>query len=424
MANGTIISSRTLRATPAANGDPVADAHAGDVVDTFDTDGDFIKVQLINVPGQPSGWVSKSAVGPAAPANTAIDKELFARACWRDSLFFGVNAHYLAGVAELRSRVTANAIGNQIGPFGLLPEEWAADWKIENLTVDKFPADAINSWRMQSKMFALMTRAAEEEFAKANNDARPSAIDLYLVQIVGTAALKALNGDPNKPLLEIVNGVAPTALPLGNASAAGLVKRHCQLLGVPAANPTGGEVKAQAIAGLSSALATMASFVVGTGASVLQDADSTVTADGLGALNMDSKKIPPNRKPMAQKIVAAFASEGFGGIQQAAALANAIAESGLNPAAASPVTENEASFGLFQCNTRGGGLGSKFTPEQLIDPDTNIRIIINEVKKFPAFGKASTLLDAVTAFVVNVERPADKPGAIATRMGIAQTLIA
>jgi len=59
-----------------------------------------------------------------------------------------------------------------------------------------------------------------------------------------------------------------------------------------------------------------------------------------------------DRQPIAQKILDAFAAAGFGQFQQAAALANAIAESALDPNAQA---SSEAAFGLFQMSRRGLG---------------------------------------------------------------------
>jgi hypothetical protein len=118
-------------------------------------------------------------------------------------------------------------------------------------------------------------------------------------------------------------------------------------------------------------------------------------------------------------IVARFAAAGFGHVQQVAAVANAIGESGLDPKAKS--TPPERSFGLFQCN-QGGGLGQGFTREQLFDPGTNIAIVIKEAKRHKDFGGAASLSAAVDAFVTFVERPAKPALDIAKRMKIATKL--
>jgi hypothetical protein len=420
MASGAMKDSRTLRATPAANGEPVADAQAGDLVETFETDADFIKVRLENRPGKPIGWVSKSAVGPADPVNTTIDKELFARACWRESIFFGVNAHYLAGIAELRSHVTSSMIDDQRGPFGLLAAEWAADWKTPDLFIDKFPVDSITNWRMQCKMFAFMTRCAQDAFLSAFK-ARASATELFIVQMIGVEGLKALKKDPNRTLSAALGEATAANLPLGNTLIPDVIKRHIKVLGVDVADPTGHQFIAQTAAALVPALTAMTSFVMATGADVLQGPGDTVVPDSASAadINFEVKDVPASRKEVAKQIVAAFAAAGFGVVQQVTALANAIRESGLDPAIESPLPER--SFGLFQLNINGG-LGTGFPPDQLKQAAFNINVIVTEAKKIPAFATATSLAEAMTIFVKQIERPANQPTEIELRLKIAERL--
>lgn len=420
MASGAMKDSRTLRATPAANGEPVADAQSGDLVETFETEGDFIKVRLENRPGKPTGWVSKSAVGPADPVNTTIDKELFARACWRESIFFGVNAHYLAGIAELRSHVTSSMIDDQRGPFGLLPAEWAADWKTQDLFIDKFPADSITNWRMQCKMFAFMTRCTQDAFLSAFK-VRPSAAELYLAQMIGIEGLKALKDNLNGTLEAALGKATAANLPLGNSSIPDVIKRHVKVLGVDVANPIGHQFIAQTAAALVPALTAMTSFVMATGADVLDGPEDTVVPDSADAagINFDAKDVPASRKDIAKQIVTAFADAGFGVVQQVTALANAIRESGLDPAIESPMPER--SFGLFQLNTNGG-LGTGISPGQLKQAAFNINVIVTEAKKIPAFATATSLAEAMKIFVEQIERPANQPTEIQTRLKIAERL--
>jgi hypothetical protein len=87
--------------------------------------------------------------------------------------------------------------------------------------------------------------------------------------------------------------------------------------------------------------------------------------------------VPASRKEVAKQIVAAFAAAGFGVVQQVTALANAIRESGLDPAIESPLPER--SFGLFQLNINGG-LGTGFPPDQLKQAAFNINVIVTEAK--------------------------------------------
>jgi len=131
---------------------------------------------------------------------------------------------------------------------------------------------------------------------------------------------------------------------------------------------------------------------------------------------------PAGREDIAEMIIGKFRDAGFGLFQQAAAVANAIAESNLVPTA--HATHGEDSVGLFQLN-RNGGVGTRFSVAELADPATNIKITIDELKtKYPAFGAASSLEDAVTVFVRKFERPANTAAEIVKRLNLAQHLLA
>jgi uncharacterized protein (TIGR02594 family) len=139
-----------------------------------------------------------------------------------------------------------------------------------------------------------------------------------------------------------------------------------------------------------------------------------------GGFNLES--IPPLRRAMARQIIDAFAAAGFNKVQQAAALANAIAESDLE-ARQRTTTSREDSIGLFQLNMRGGR-GEGHSAEELMDPEANIAIVIKDVKAIRAFCDATSLRAAVDAFVRFFEIPADIPGQTAKRLDIAERLMA
>jgi uncharacterized protein (TIGR02594 family) len=136
--------------------------------------------------------------------------------------------------------------------------------------------------------------------------------------------------------------------------------------------------------------------------------------------NLDLSIVPADRKSIANLIIDEFRAAGFGPVQQAAALANAIAESSLNPE--SHNTYGEDSVGLFQLN-RDGGLGTGHSVSELKDPKRNIGIIIQEAKRFPAFGTASNLEIAVDVFVRKIERPANAAARVVERLKLAQQIL-
>lgn len=124
-----------------------------------------------------------------------------------------------------------------------------------------------------------------------------------------------------------------------------------------------------------------------------------------------------NQEDMAELIREKFKAAGFSDIQAEAAVANAIAESGLNPNARNN-NGKEDSVGLFQMN-RVNGLGKGYSVEELKDPNTNIDLAIAAAKKSENFKSASTINDAVAAFVKDVERPANQASEITKRTEIA-----
>src|SRR5260370_7358748 len=91
---------------------------------------------------------------------------------------------------------------------------------------------------------------------------------------------------------------------------------------------------------------------------------------------------PQRREEIADLIVKPFADAGFGGPQQLAALANAIAESDLDPDAMSAPPDQ--SVGLFQLNI-AGGLGTGHTVAELRDPPTTPAIMAPPPPKSPPF---------------------------------------
>lgn len=107
---------------------------------------------------------------------------------------------------------------------------------------------------------------------------------------------------------------------------------------------------------------------------------------------------------IANKIASRFAAAGYGRAQQIAAVSVAIRESTLNPKAHN---RGCRCYGLFQLN-RGNGLGSGHSAAKLTNPNYNIRLIIGEAKRFQSFKNAKSVDAAVSAFVRNVTRPANK----------------
>jgi uncharacterized protein (TIGR02594 family) len=143
-------------------------------------------------------------------------------------------------------------------------------------------------------------------------------------------------------------------------------------------------------------------------------------AKNAAGFNLPGDIAEDNRKH-AKMIVEKFAAAGFGRFQQIAALANAIAESRLNPKAHN--TSGEDSVGLFQLY-RGRGVGGTHSVAELMVPEFNTDLILAVAKKYAAFAKADTLEKAVDVFVRRVERPRDQDGESTRRAQIARSLLA
>lgn len=128
-------------------------------------------------------------------------------------------------------------------------------------------------------------------------------------------------------------------------------------------------------------------------------------------------KLKSSQGDMQDLIYNRFREAGFSHEQAIGAVANAKAESNLNPNAHNE--KNEDSVGLFQINRRGI-LGKNYSVEQLKDPETNIKIAIEAAKKSPMFTKATTIAEATEGFMRQVENPNDQSqSAIQKRTNIA-----
>jgi len=130
---------------------------------------------------------------------------------------------------------------------------------------------------------------------------------------------------------------------------------------------------------------------------------SAVPVDYSGKLS----NLTPQQTAIAEKIYSSFIAAGFRDVQAQAAVVNAYAESRFNPNATN-ITSKEASYGLFQLNTKGG-VGDGYSPEYLKDVDNNIALIIREAQseKGNQFRASNTLETATSTFAQYVERPYD-----------------
>src|ERR1700716_4542204 len=112
-----------------------------------------------------------------------IDRAEFAEGCDRQGLSSGANPHYLLGVAQLRSKIADDTVGDQVGPFRLTQTEWNLHCTDSAFNLDFLPAD-ITDPDSQIAVFAVMARRAFDTFEAASHRT-PSAKELYLQQFPG-----------------------------------------------------------------------------------------------------------------------------------------------------------------------------------------------------------------------------------------------
>lgn len=110
----------------------------------------------------------------------AIDRPSFAEECVRQGAFFGVNPHYLLGVAQLRSGISDDGAGDRAGPFRLKQTEWDANCNNDEFEVH-FTSTQISSPVRQCAVSGLMAHRAFDAFVSTNSR-NPSAKELYLQQ--------------------------------------------------------------------------------------------------------------------------------------------------------------------------------------------------------------------------------------------------
>jgi hypothetical protein len=112
-----------------------------------------------------------------------IDRAEFAEGCVRQGLSCGANPHYLLGVAQLRSKIADDTVGDQVGPFRLTQTEWNLHCTDSAFNLDFLPAD-ITDPDSQVAVFAVMARRAFDAFEAASHRT-PNTKELYLQQFPG-----------------------------------------------------------------------------------------------------------------------------------------------------------------------------------------------------------------------------------------------
>jgi len=412
---------------------------------------DFIKVQLNDTAVQ--GWLKRSSgIEVPDPARPELDVEGFVRSALLAEDAFNTDAatapnfvfaDYVLALAFVESNMANIALS--IPNTGKNP-----------------PSDAIGPLQItvaQWQDFLANGQAISDIFENRDRPSAQAYCASFQMRKDGRAIRAALPAGPPQPdvfLLDLfyahLTGSAAVAVAIKNSTAADDAKAPegfnaaltqalvTEIFGklqglVPGSTqpPNFGELKTLMGTALNSALEKAFDLIKQHAPDQLPPAPKEADANHptrprdpppdapASGLNYAAVKIPLKNRPFGDLIVARFAAAGYGRNQQIAAVANAINESGLNPNSSTFPPGPEHSFGLFQCNQHGG-LGTGFTSEQLLDPETNIKIILREAKRFHDFKDAGTLEAAVEAFVRDIERPANASQQVTRRINTARKL--
>jgi uncharacterized protein (TIGR02594 family) len=138
----------------------------------------------------------------------AIDRALFAQECVRQGAFFGVNPHYILGVAQFRSGISDDSNGDQIGPFRLKQSEWDANSNSDEFELHFTPPQITSAGR-QCAVFGFMAHRAFDAFI-SKDGRNPTAKELYLQQWPD-AATATLDSDFQKAFDDTAALVGPAA---------------------------------------------------------------------------------------------------------------------------------------------------------------------------------------------------------------------
>lgn len=138
----------------------------------------------------------------------AIDRADFAEECVRQGVFFGIEPHYLLGIAQLRSGISSDDDGERHGPFRLTQGEWDANSNNDEFELH-FTSAQISSPLRQCAVAGLMAHRAFDAFVSTNSRS-PSAKELYLQQWP-EADIPTLSADLQKALDDTAALLGPAA---------------------------------------------------------------------------------------------------------------------------------------------------------------------------------------------------------------------
>jgi Phage tail lysozyme len=362
------------------------------------------------------GFLPLHALEPVTTPSQDIDKEQFYAAVALAARVSAVDDEYLYGLAVAQSGLKniSNPVpgSDGFGPFQFSIARWAD-------LVGRFGAEENITADDRSVPFAQVVLAARytrllTDGLKTALKREPQLNELFAAHLLGEDAGRIVLAGDHATFIDTALQNAPGAAALRKA-----VADNPQIF--PQGNQT---TIAQALAAAATKLQP--------GLDAAAQVKARLNPPGApapGPIQLNLRSVDPKRLAIAQMIVSAFADAGFDDIHQAAALANAIRESGLIPTKENIALPKEFSVGLFQMNMMGGGRGSHNTELELKDPNINIGIVVKAAQNIRDqlgrnFRQAKTIEEAVGSFVRDFENPKNPQAEIALRLTTAKQLLA
>jgi hypothetical protein len=235
-----VTDSRILRASP--GGTRIGAAKYGAKCDVLGQDptapapADSLQIRLVNVAGQPVGWVSADAVDTTKDALTgSLNRDEFADYCVFFEEKFLFSSLYLMAVAELRTQVRVpsapgNAASALHGPFALTLADWQYGTKIPGYPFSYTDAD-IDDFTAQIDIFGAMAQTAQKKITDLRGGA-PAFDALYLTQVIGASAANSVLANPNQNVANLIAAANPTDLANDGVDKNTVLQTYSSFLGI------------------------------------------------------------------------------------------------------------------------------------------------------------------------------------------------
>lgn len=238
----------------------------------------FVEIKVLDMQGQPIGWVTETAVDKKAGELPPIDGANLAGVALTHGETFGVNGHFLIAYAHMRSEFKPGVLaGGGHGPVDLSAVEWAYYGERTDLGVE-FPAEALTEWRSQSLVSAERLMLVQNTLTAAIPHA-PTWAEVALALMCGPDAVAAAMKAPERNVVEAV------AADAAGVDVANIAARFSEFVDGQTAAGAAEKiaVKLQASADATKALVQALVPDDGSGSSILSDTkDQASTAEAVG----------------------------------------------------------------------------------------------------------------------------------------------